>query len=430
MKKVICLILGVFMILSLLGCAKPEGELPEEKNHSIYPKKENVVTDRQLYSEGEVQFPSELWTKSVAKRAVSYDYTQYNAQAYFIESVDYKGEKTSFFAYVNIPETATPEKPVPGIVLIHGGGGTAFADWVNYWSGLGYAAISIDTEGRVPELPGATSTSVQSTVSPRPHGPTRNGSFLDSEYPIEEQWMYHAISDVVASVTFLAQMPQVDATKIGCLGISWGSVIVSGAAKYDDRLAFVVPVYGSIGLSGTASREGIAIDKQPRAVELWDDVQPLEKCTAPFLFVSGQADHAFSLEVLANCAKPLKYKQFLFIQDMTHNHKEYMSVREIEIFCDNIVFGEESALPPMLEAPSETSSSVKFDETKGKIVSASLYYATDEGLNADTVWNIDELQVENGSIRFTVPEGAKHYYVFVTDEHGNRISSQPVEICS
>lgn len=429
LKKFLSVLMTAIVAFGLFGCTpSQEKQSEEQQDYSIYPKKENVVTDRQFYSEGEVQFPASLWTQSESKRAVSYDYSLYGAQAYFIESVEYKGEKTSFFAYVSIPETATPENPVPGIVLVHGGGGTAFADWVNYWAGLGYAAISIDTEGRVPETPGATSSSVQSTTSPRPHGPSRNGSFLDSEYPIEEQWMYHAIADVVSSVTFLAQFPQVDATKIGCLGISWGSVIVSGAAKYDDRLAFVVPVYGSIGLSGTASREGIAIDRQPRAVRLWDDVQPLKNCRTPFLFVSGQADHAFSLEVLANCAAPLQYKQFLIIQDMTHNHKEYMSVKEIEVFCDNIVFGEKNALAPILTPPTETNSSVKFDETRGKIVSATLFYAEEEGLDADTAWDIEELHVNDGEIIFTLPETARHYFINAVDENGNRVSTQPVEL--
>ena len=45
---------------------------------------------------------------------------------------------------------AEPGKTVPGIVLVHGGGGTAFAEWVG--SGpRGYAAIAMDTCGHGPE---------------------------------------------------------------------------------------------------------------------------------------------------------------------------------------------------------------------------------------------------------------------------------------
>ena len=38
----------------------------------------------------------------------------------------------------------------PGVVLIHGGGGTAFADWVYLWAKRGYAAIAMDLNGSRP----------------------------------------------------------------------------------------------------------------------------------------------------------------------------------------------------------------------------------------------------------------------------------------
>jgi hypothetical protein len=38
-----------------------------------------------------------------------------------------------------------PGRKVPGIVLLHGGGGTAFESWVKLWVDRGYAAIAIDT---------------------------------------------------------------------------------------------------------------------------------------------------------------------------------------------------------------------------------------------------------------------------------------------
>ena len=36
------------------------------------------------------------------------------------------------------------------MVLVHGGGGTAEAEWVRIWNARGYAAISMDTCGCVP----------------------------------------------------------------------------------------------------------------------------------------------------------------------------------------------------------------------------------------------------------------------------------------
>ena len=47
----------------------------------------------------------------------------------FYESVPYRGKPTRVFACYGLPEHASPDHPVPGIVLIHGGGASALADW-------------------------------------------------------------------------------------------------------------------------------------------------------------------------------------------------------------------------------------------------------------------------------------------------------------
>ena len=56
---------------------------------------------------------------------------------------------TRVFAYYGLPKVA-PGTKVPGMVLVHGGGGTAFDAWVRLWNSRGYAAIAMDTCGCVP----------------------------------------------------------------------------------------------------------------------------------------------------------------------------------------------------------------------------------------------------------------------------------------
>src|SRR5689334_16917011 len=46
-------------------------------------------------------------------------------KAIFYEALAYKGNPTRVFAYVGVPKSEDGKK-VPGMVLIHGGGGTAF----------------------------------------------------------------------------------------------------------------------------------------------------------------------------------------------------------------------------------------------------------------------------------------------------------------
>ena len=69
---------------------------------------------------------------------------------FFLEGPAYHGRPTRIFGFWQLPEGADAEHPVPGIVLIHGGGGTALPDWVQLWNRRGFAAIAVDNCGKVP----------------------------------------------------------------------------------------------------------------------------------------------------------------------------------------------------------------------------------------------------------------------------------------
>ena len=65
---------------------------------------------------------------------------QGDTKAIFYETLSFKGKPTRAFAYIGIPKS---DKPVPAMVLVHGGGGKAFYEWVKIWNDRGYAAISM-----------------------------------------------------------------------------------------------------------------------------------------------------------------------------------------------------------------------------------------------------------------------------------------------
>ena len=72
-------------------------------------------------------------------------------------SEQYNGKPTDVFAFYATPGTLKGDPDVdrnlPAVVLIHGGGGTAFAEWVEMWARRGYAAIAMDLSGRRPPAP-------------------------------------------------------------------------------------------------------------------------------------------------------------------------------------------------------------------------------------------------------------------------------------
>ena len=77
----------------------------------------------------------------------------------FLEGEPFRGRETWCFAFCGVPDWASPENPAPGIVLVHGGLGTAYPEWVRMWVRRGYAAIAVDTCGALPimaDAPGHT----------------------------------------------------------------------------------------------------------------------------------------------------------------------------------------------------------------------------------------------------------------------------------
>lgn len=71
-------------------------------------------------------------------------------RAVFFEGRPYQGAPTKVFAWIGLPNVPAGTR-VPGMVLVHGGGGTAFDTWVRRWTSRGYAAIAMDTCGCVPK---------------------------------------------------------------------------------------------------------------------------------------------------------------------------------------------------------------------------------------------------------------------------------------
>ena len=340
-KKYLAILLVALICSLCVACGNPNQSGSNDNSPDvsyIFPQKENIVDDRQYYTGiDEIQFPNQLWSPPAYERTTQYDRQDQGAQAYFLQSVDYNGAPTYVFAFVGIPTTATKDTPVPGIVLVHGGGGTAFSDWVKMWNDKGYAAIAIDTEGRIPTATASlNSNSNVSFVSIKHHGPNNTG-YSDYAKPVNEQFLYHAIAGTIVANSFLSSFEQVDSNKIGLTGISWGGVIATNAAAYDDRFAFAAPVYGAVAMTGTAGIFGTLYNTYPRCSFLWDNVEMLRKCRTPMLFVNWDGDPFFKVDATAKCASTAMNARMILIPELNHGHPQGANIQEIFIFAEKVL---------------------------------------------------------------------------------------------
>jgi dienelactone hydrolase len=225
------------------------------------------------------------------------DFHEEGVSALFYEGLPWRGNPTRVFAWYGVPKNR-PRKRLPAMVLVHGGEGTAFANWVRLWNARGYAAIAIDTCGSVP-IPARNNTWQR---SPLGGPPCWAASFDQIGWAERDQWTYHAIADIVLANSLLRSFPQVDAKRIAITGISWGGYLTAISASLDQRFRFAAPVYGC-GFLGEDSYWVPEFKKMGEAkarkwLDLWDPSVYLSRANMPILWVDGTNDQFYPLDSL------------------------------------------------------------------------------------------------------------------------------------
>ena len=198
----------------------------------------------------------------------------------------YQGHATEVFAFyaslATIGKTTTAHKKFPGVVLIHGGGGTAFAEWAMLWAQRGYAAIAMDLSGRRPD-----------THARLPNGGPEQGhadKFDSIGGETADDWPFHAVASVIRAHSLLRSIDEVDADRTAVTGISWGGYTTCLVASLDDRFKAAVPVYGCGFLFEGESVQKPSIDRlgdrRQQWIDTYDPAWLLPRCRVPILLVN------------------------------------------------------------------------------------------------------------------------------------------------
>ena len=307
-------------------------------------------------------------------------------KAIYFDAVDYKGKATKVFAWLGFPEDLSA--PVPGIVLVHGGGGTAFKEWVSKWNAQGFAAISIAVEGQTDR------SDLESKDQHNPRGwerhewlgPRRDGIYGDFAEPLEDQWMYHAVADTILANSLLRSFAEVDSEKVGVMGISWGGVITSTVMGLDDRFAFAIPTYGCGNLAEAGNQYGRALGENEVYKQVWDPMLYLKKARKPALWLSWPGDQHFPLDKQAACYQAMKGEAMVtLIPGMKHGHGAGWNPPDSYAFAKSVV---EDGRPWCLQTKARRkgrSVEVVFDASK-LIDSAVLISTIDTGITGSREW--------------------------------------------
>lgn len=350
----------------------------------------------------------------------------------YFEGLPYEGKPTRVFAWIGLPEVSR-KVPVPGIVLVHGGGGTAYHDWVKLWVERGYAAIAIDTTGSVPESTQGFSVASHRHAYAGP--PSRGGGFADALKPIADQWLYHAVADVMLAHSLLASLPQVDADRIGITGISWGGVITEISVGIDGRFRFAAPVYGC-GYLGENSHwletvfQELPAEKVERWIALWDPSQYLGRAGMPMLFCNGTNDKHFRPDSWQKTYDEVPGDVFLSMKiRMPHSHPPAGDPMEILRFANAVVRDG----PPLAKITAQEHKAgeawVCWEQTV-PVESVELVYTTDDGNWVERAWRSKSADVEACWCKAStgIPAGTTAYFFNLKDAQGCIVSSEMVQV--
>lgn len=348
-------------------------------------------------------------------------------KAVWIAGPLYQGKPTRAFAYYGVPAGSAK---VPGMVLLHGGGGTAFAEWVRMWNARGFAAIAVDTVGTLPEKALESKLWDPKRARHEFSGPAGWGDFTNVDSAVTDQWTYHAVAVSLAAHSFLRAQPGVDAGRIGLTGISWGGYLTSIVTSVDSRFRFGVPIYGC-GYLGEDSAwlkdfEKLGPERAAKWLKLWDPSAYLARAKRPLFWINGTNDFAYVMRSWQKSYRMPRGERLLSLQvRMKHSHPDGARPEEVFAFANERLMGGPRLVQISKQGPGWA------DYSRGsRPVKAELCFSRDTGRWQDRKWETVPASIDEKARRVSgvVPDGASVYYLNLVDTAGLIVSTEHVEL--
>lgn len=346
----------------------------------------------------------------------------------FYDGLPYDGMETRVFAWYGVPEAKSDEK-FPAMVLVHGGGGTAFDEWVRLWNRRGYAAIAMDLCGCIPK-------GIYASWSRHGFGgPPGWGGFDQIDWDVEDQWTYHAVSDILLAQSLLKSFPEIDPDRIGLTGISWGGYLTCIASGLSDVFKFAVPVYGC-GFLGDNSAwlpnfKDMGKKKAEKWLDLWDPSQYLRNTEMPMLWVTGTNDLAYPMDSLQKSYRLPSGQRTLCIRiRMPHGHGGAgENPEEIHAFANSFLKDGAPLAKVEVQEIDRRYIQTTFD-SQIPITRAELCFTKDKVIWDNREWFSEPAEVDTTGCQVTakIPYNTSVCYLNLIDERELLVSTEHIEI--
>ena len=197
-------------------------------------------------------------------------------ESFRFASHQWEGEWQWVYAIYGKPKG---EGPFPAMLHIHGGGQTASVANILDWTRQGYAVLTFDWTGTRSRRP--------QPADEVTHWPKGVGSPRTTEPTIQYSAVFHAVLAARRGLTHLLSRPEVDASRVGSYGISWGGYIMWLVNGIDDRLRAACAIYGC-GI--VAARGESAKNIQEEWSDAYEPIHYASRQHAPILYLGSTND--------------------------------------------------------------------------------------------------------------------------------------------
>ena len=351
----------------------------------------------------------------------------YDIDAIFYDGSSYDGK---VFAYIGIPKSASESNKVPAVVLVHGGGGTAYRMWVKKWNDHGYAAIAMDLNGSVPSMDGDIDIPDGPVSGRHPYAGESWTSKWESPYVSNE--MYNHAIDIIKAHTLISNHPCVDASKTAITGVSWGGIRTNIVMGLDDRFEVAVPVYGTGYLDKSHTYfAGSFMDNQESVY--MDPANFASRAKMPVMLVCSDSDSHFSINSNSLTAGVISDSRLCIKHKFGHSHTYAWNTEQIYDFVTDVLNdGEANEIKITSSSAKDGVMTAECTIPSDKdIESVTMYYLTTGTMTygGDQEWSTaTTFEYADGTLTMEIPAAARSLYVSITDNDGHIISTKYMEV--
>jgi dienelactone hydrolase len=355
------------------------------------------------------------------------EFVKEGLRSMFYDGPGWKGKPTRVFAWFGLPKDYVQGAKVPAMLLVHGGGGTAFSQWVKMWNDRGYAALAMDMAGQLPRG--------KPWERDSQGGPMGWGGFEQVGDDVRDQWPFQAEMDVILGDSLLRSFPEVDTDRVGIVGISWGGYLTCLAAALDPRFKIAISVYGC----GFLGEDSVWLKNfqqiGPEKTKVWlhdfDPSEYLGEVKMPMLWVDGTNDLNYPIESLAKSyALPKGERTLVTRVRMKHSHSAGWAPAEIYAYADWKLKGGK-ALARVTGSGTEKAVGqgdgvIAWVDVDDPTLKAELNYTSDSGDWKGRGWKTEGAGEDAMRPRFSsaLPMGTTAWFFNLTDDRGLVVSSE------